>query len=206
MRMTRWLAAGLGLFVMNGVAEANIIVDSGMGYFTLAGGQSALLYSGASAGSVNQIDVSFFFSPATEGGGTGGYSWPSDFALIVTAPGHAPQQWGGRDTVFPGATRVADWSLSDIPQGGGIGIFDQTYSTVLTTGLGELAGSGNWQIHIMNGFSTSEEVNYQSVRIVVHQTGDQITVPEGGGRWDNLLALAGVMGALGLTRQRTRCV
>jgi hypothetical protein len=216
MRMTRWLVAGFGMFVMSTVAQANIIVDSGEEYFTLVGKEVAelpgaqlkhvaLLYAGPASGSVNQIDLSFFFSPATEGG-QAGFSFPSDFALIVTAPGKAPQQWGGRDTTYAGATRVADWNPARIPQAGGDGIYDQFYSDVVTTGLGGLEGNGTWKIEIMNGLSKSEEVNYQSVRIVLHGVDEPTAVPEGAERWEHLLAVFAVVGGLGLARQRTRRV
>lgn len=179
---------------MTATGEASFIVDRTGEYFTLSGGQNVTLGSGFTSGRLTSISASFFFSPASEL--SQGDSWASDLAVIVIAPGMAPRQWGGADGLFPGATRVGDWSF----QGAGSVEFDRTYSDVLLPGSENLTGEGTWQVAIMNALNRSFPVNYEDVRIVLEGVQDPHGLPDTAAPWESLLTLTSLVAVLGVAR------
>ncbi len=208
-RMASGLALGVATLLASTVAHGTPMLTVEFppgGFVTLAGGQSVSVFNGPAAGSVNHIDISFYFDPATEGAQAD--SRASDFSLIVIAPGGEPQQWGGADVPFqalyPGANHVANWSFHG-PGSGGPGNFQKTYGDTQTMAPGLLAGIGNWQILIMNGYDASQAVNYVDVKIVLSGITTP-NVPEGFGSGESMLCLAGLTGLMGLVRSRARTI
>ena len=102
------------------------------------------------------------------------------------------------------AHHVANWSFHG-PGSGGPGNFDKTYTDTQTVGPGLLAGSGNWQILIMNGYDASQAVNYVDVKIVLSGITTP-NVPEAFSSWESLLCLASLTGFMGLVRSRARTI
>ncbi len=210
----KWLVVVLGAVLASAAANANLIIDGEHGQrYTLTGGQYLQVFTGPASGPVSQIDISFYFSPGNEFAQP--LARPSDFSLIVIAPGQAPQQWGGADgaelALYPGANHVADWSAL-VPRTGGSMVIDQTYTDKVTAGLGPLSGNGNWEVWIMNGFGGADKdryaVSYQhpdaNIYLKITLSGISTPVPEGFRPGETLFCLGAVAGILGFVRSRVR--
>jgi len=211
-RLGKLLAVAVGL-TLAGAAQANLVVPvvypapppgfNPVDAFLLLGGQSSLVFDGQASGTVSQIDVSFFFSPLAEQTDNGP-NFASDFSLIIVPPGQAPQLFGGNAAVplvspiTDGRVYASTWNFLNNGK-------DMTYSDQLTTGLGSLTGTGEWQIFILNGFQGSPNyVAYSDLHITLE--GLSTPVPEGFFAGGTLACLGGVIALLGVFRWRVRAL
>ena len=90
-------------------------------------------------------------------------AWPSDLVVYITAPDGSCVVWGGYNVTLPpdDCTNLGtgqfdnpwpdDWNNAN----------SEEYEATLDISAGNLSGSGEWTITILNGWATSGVVNYQ---------------------------------------------
>jgi len=210
-RAAKLLAFGVALTLASTAAHANLVVPivypAPPLFFLppdvlyLSGGQAAQVFHGEASGTVSQIDVSFTYDHTFEQE-TPGPSFASDFSLIIIPPGGVPQLFGGKSdlpitaTFSPSTVQAGFWSFVNAPA-------LATFSDTVTTGLGALAGAGQWQIFIMNGYQDSPQyVEYLDIHITLE--GLSTPVPEGFFAGGTLACLGGIVALLGVFRWRVR--
>ena len=158
MKTLRLFAAAIAVAWMVLPSEASaqcsgtIEIDASLG-----ANQTASASANFAVGAVS-VDVDMTWS------GSGG-SYPADLLVYVTAPDGSCVVFGGYSTGLPtnGCTNLGTGYINDPWPGGWNTTASGNYDATVNVAGGNLSGSGEWVITIMNGWANSSGADYDIV-------------------------------------------
>ncbi len=136
------LVAAAGLAVATG-ANADVMF-SFAGPVVLAGGQSAVMFSGNASGALGTFSFSFNYGEVVSDA-----SWASDMQIIVSGP-------SGSSTIAGFDDPAPDFA---VPYDGGGSTAPGVYNAAIDMSGAGLSGSGVWTVTIVNDWAADPNAN-----------------------------------------------